>query len=365
MSNPLAPVDPDLPLVEPAQAGDRRAPRTARAVNGKPPAHRVRANDAEPIDISVCIANWNCRDLLRACLESLYDQPQGVRLETIVADNGSTDGAAEMVAREFPEVTLHRNAFNLGFARANNQAAQFACGRYLFFLNNDTVVPPGALRSLVEYADAHPEIGILGPRLRDAQGHTQVSYRRRPTLMTLLHRTNLLRWTGLLRDAYRGYRRQDFDPETTRPVEVLMGAAMLLPRHVFLACGGWDDSFTFGGEDLDLSARVARQHALVYHPAVEITHFGRVSTRQHIGYASSNMTIGLVRYLRKSGYHWPALVLYKLAVTLDVPVLLVDKGLQYLWRRLHGRREKAEKSLLAFRGAAHFLRKGLIPFWRA
>src|SRR5262245_8899432 len=51
-----------------------------------------------PIDVSVCIANWNCRDLLRACLESLHDQPQGVRLETIVVDNASTDGAADMVA---------------------------------------------------------------------------------------------------------------------------------------------------------------------------------------------------------------------------------------------------------------------------
>ena len=80
-------------------------------------------SDDGPIDVTICIANWNCRELLRRCLESLHDQPQGVRIETIVVDNASEDGAAEMVVRDFPEVILIRNAENRGFARANNQAA--------------------------------------------------------------------------------------------------------------------------------------------------------------------------------------------------------------------------------------------------
>src|SRR5439155_26361969 len=123
-----------------------------------------------PFDVSVCIANWNCRELLRACLESLHDQPQGVRLETIVVDNASQDGAAAMVARDFPEVVLLRNPTNLGFAKDNNRAAEYARGRYLFFLNNDTFVPAGSLRRLVEFADGHPTVGLIGPRLRDADG---------------------------------------------------------------------------------------------------------------------------------------------------------------------------------------------------
>jgi GT2 family glycosyltransferase len=321
--------------------------------------------DARPVDVSVCVANWNCREFLRACLTSLLDWPQGVRLEVIVVDNASADGAADMVAEEFPEVVLVRNAINRGFAHANNQAARKARGRYLFFLNNDTVAPPGALGQLLAFADKHPEVGMVGPRLRDAHGQYQVSYRLRPTLATLLHRVGLVRWTGLLKRAYRRYRRQGFDPERVRRVDVLMGAAMLLPRELFFACGGWDDAFTFGGEDIDLSLRVNRRAQVVYLPDVDVIHFGRVSTRQHIGFASTHMAVGFARYLRKCGYSEAALLLYKVLVTLDAPVQLVGKGLEYWCRRLRGRKEKAERSYLAFRAALHFLSRGLLAFWRA
>jgi GT2 family glycosyltransferase len=321
--------------------------------------------DAGPIDVSVCIANWNCRDMLRACLESLLDQPQGVRLEAIVIDNGSRDGAADMVAREFPEVVLHGNPANFGFARANNQAAVRARGRYLFFLNNDTRVPPGALRRLLEFAEANPEVGMIGPRLCDGEGRPQLSYRLRPTVATLLHRTSLLRWTGLFRRAYRRYRGRHIDPDTTRTVDVLMGAALLLPRDVFFGCGGWDEQFAFGGEDLDLSFQVNKRYPVVYHPHVEITHYGRVSTRQHVGFVSTQMAAGFVRYLRKTGCSRPALAAYKLVIVLDAPVQMLGKGLQYCWRRAHGRRDCADKSLLAFRGLWHLLTRGLGPFLKA
>src|SRR5947208_15400523 len=76
--------------------------------------------------VSVCIANWNCVELLRRCLQSLLDQPQGVSFEVVVVDNASTDGAADMVAAEFPQVELIRNADNRGFSKANNQAAAVA-----------------------------------------------------------------------------------------------------------------------------------------------------------------------------------------------------------------------------------------------
>jgi GT2 family glycosyltransferase len=316
-------------------------------------------------DVSVCIANWNCRDLLRDCLTSLLRKPQGVVLEVVVVDNASVDGAPEMVAAEFPEAIIRRNTQNEGFARASNRAAEHASGRYLFFLNNDTVVPSHGLARLLEYADAHPEAGMFGPRLRDTNGAFQISYRRRPTVGALLHRTLLLRWTGLFGRSYRAYRRGGYDPDYRGPVELLMGAAVLVPRHVYVDGGQWDEDFSFGGEDLELAARIGQRFAVHFVPDLDITHHGRVSSRLNVGFSTENVAIGYVQYLRKTGSAGRSLFLYKVIVTLDAPVQLVATATQYLNRRLGGRKARATKSLLAARGLMHFLRHSLLRFWRA
>ncbi|GIW79276.1 MAG: hypothetical protein KatS3mg105_1083 [Gemmatales bacterium] len=321
--------------------------------------------ESGPVDVSVCIVNWNCRDLLRGCLESVHDQPQGVRVETIVVDNASSDGSAEMVASHFPEVTLIRNTENVGYARGNNQAARVARGKYLFFLNNDTRLPAFTLRRLLDYADAHTDVAILAPRLRDGAGKTQASWRRRPTLATFLHQTCLLRWTNLFRSAYRRYRRQAVVPTAPQSVDVLMGAAMMIPRKLFFENGQWNESFRFGGEDLELCHRFGKRFRLVYHPQIEIVHYGRASTRQNISFTSVQIPVGFVRYLRISGCHEAGIFLYKLVLTLDAPLHAAVKALQYVCRRLRGRRNHAEKSLLVARGLIQFLCKGLVPFWKA
>lgn len=317
------------------------------------------------VDVSVCIANWNCRELLRRCLESLYDQPQGVSFEVVVVDNASADGAADMVAAEFPGVTLVRNKDNRGFSKANNQAAALAKGRYFFFLNNDTVVPPETLRKFLEFAEANPAVGMVGPRLRGGDGNAQISYRRRPTLGALLHRVSLLRWTGLFRRAYYDYRRDSFDPEGVRPVEVLMGAAVFLPRAVFEDSGRWDEQYRFGGEDIDLSTQVGRRRELVYVGDVEVVHYGRMSSRKNIGFAAPNVAIGYVHYFRKAGATPTALLVYKLFVTADAPVQFLGKVLQGGLRLARGRMVKARKSWLAARGLWHFMTRELVRFWKA
>src|SRR5436190_959416 len=169
-------------------------PRMSPAVAAAPDTPSQIAAPPETVDVSVCIANWNCAPLLRKCLRSLFDNPQGASFEAIVVDNGSTDGAAEMVAAEFPQVRLVRNAANRGYAVACNQAAALARGRFLFFVNNDTEIPAATLRRLLDHA-ANAEVGMIGPRLREPGGAVQISYRRRPTIRALLHKTSILRWT--------------------------------------------------------------------------------------------------------------------------------------------------------------------------
>ena len=341
------------------QLGRERALRVTR--RGTAPSERA----CQATLVSVCIANWNCRELLRACLHSLLRQPQGVRVEVIVVDNASTDGAPEAVARDFPEVHLIRNAVNRGYAAANNQAAALARGDYLFFLNNDTVVPPDALSPLVDLLDAQPEVVMVGPGLVGREGRPQMAHRRQPTVATFLHRTWLFRLMRLYRKNYHEYRRSPCDAQWPCAVEVLVGAALLMPRRRFEELGGWDEEFTFGGEDLDLCRRARRLGLVMHEPRVAITHVGSVSTRDNIGYASPHIVAGLARYFRKAGATRRQLLLYKLAVTLDAPVLIVVKSLQTLWRRLRGRRRAAAKNWIDVQGAVAFLRRGLGPLWRA
>jgi GT2 family glycosyltransferase len=313
--------------------------------------------------VSVCIVNWNCKELLRRCLRSLTWERQKVALEIIIVDNGSVDGAAEMIASDFPRVRLIRNKGNVSFARANNQAVDVAHGQYLFFLNNDTVVPRWALRRLVRHARLHPEIGILGPRLRDQHGRTQTSCRQRPTVPSLLHRTLLFRWTGLFRLAYRSYRWRDQNEAQTRGVEVLMGAALLIRRKLLLEKGLWDEGYTFGGEDIELCTRIGRTHAVIYHPRVSIWHHGRASSRQRSGFVHTHWLLGMLRFLRQSGTPRGGLLLLKTAFTLDLPLQLIRHAVQGLWRTLWGQQAAARRSWRGLQGSAYFLCRGLPAFW--
>jgi hypothetical protein len=298
-------------------------------------------------------------------LRSLLEQPQGVPLEVIVVDNASTDGASAMVAEKFPQVALLRNVRNLGFARANNQAAQWASGRYLLFLNNDTEVPPYTVGRLVAYLENHHEAVIVGPRLVDGEGRIQAAHRTRPTVATMLHRTLLLRWTGLFRANYRRFRRRMFVDPMPQAVDVLMGAAMMVRRNQLEELGGWDESFPFGGEDMDLCYRARRLGQVVHHPGIQILHHGRASSRENNAFASTRIAVGFVKYLRKTGNSRLSVWLYKAAVTLDAPLQLLVKSGEYLWRRLRGQKERAAKTRNYVRSHFAFLNRGLGKFWRA
>jgi GT2 family glycosyltransferase len=329
------------------------------------PAEPADRTAVEVVDVSVCIASWNCADLLRKCLRSLFENPQGVRLEVVVADNASTDGAAEMIAAEFPQVVLIRNATNRGFAAANNQAAARSRGRFLFFLNNDTEVPPFTLRRLLDHATANPAAGMFGPRLREPDGSVQISYRRRPTIAALLHKLTILRWTGLFRNAHSEYRRGTYQPDGVRPVEVLLGSAVFLSREVFEEVGRWDERYRFGVEDIDLSTQVNRTRPVLFVGDVEVIHHGRASSRVNVGYVAPSVATGYVQFLRKSGSGRWSLFWYKLATTLDAPVQLVYKAVEALGRLVAGQRRDAARSWASARGVWAFLRHELVRFWRA
>lgn len=117
------------------------------------------ALESRSADVTISIVSFNSRDFLVDCLRSTYAEHGGLEVEVIVVDNASTDGSAELIRREFPDVTLIVNEENRGFAAAHNQATRLSSGRYLFLLNPDTVLLPGSLTKLASFMDGHPEAG--------------------------------------------------------------------------------------------------------------------------------------------------------------------------------------------------------------
>ena len=170
------------------------------------------------VDVTVVIVSWNVRSHLVNCLQALYSGPVsgGLRLEVIVVDNSSTDGSPDAV-RDFPAILI-RNATNLGYGRANNVGLRAASGRHLIVLNPDTIPQLGSLRHLTDFADAHPNAGIVAPRLLNPDGTTQDAAFRFPTLaMSLLDLFPPATWlpgrirAGLLRSALNGRYPQEQD----------------------------------------------------------------------------------------------------------------------------------------------------------
>ena len=126
------------------------------------------------LDVSIIIVNYNTKELTRNCLKSVFAQTKGISFEVVVSDNGSTDGSVGMIKSEFPQVILIENNANLGFGAANNRGLKIAKGKYIFYLNSDTVLLNNAAKIFFDYWEKFPEkekIGALGCILQDENGN--------------------------------------------------------------------------------------------------------------------------------------------------------------------------------------------------
>jgi len=279
-------------------------------------------------DLSIIIVSWNVRDLLRACLASLAagaaaaDEHPSLTVEVIVVDNASADGSAAMVAADFSQVQLLANQDNRGFTGGNNQGLALAHGRYVLFLNPDTVVLPGALSTMVAYMEAHPKVGALGPRLRYGDGSPQSSARRFPTVATALFESTPLAWHWPDNRWARAYRMEDegLKIEDSRLkittgmaenlqssifnlaslVDWVVGAALLVRRAVLEQVGGFDEGYFMYSEELDWCRRAALAGwQTVYLPAAEIVHYEGKSSEQVVAARHIRFHRSRVRYFRK------------------------------------------------------------------
>lgn len=257
--------------------------------------------------LAIVIVNYNTRAMLRDCLSSLNaDAPRHPRAIWVV-DNASSDGSAAMLRAEFPQVRLIANTHNGGYAYANNLALREILRQgdkgtrsqgdkdagndalpvsrspdYVLLLNPDTIVPTGALDRLVDYMEAHPDVGAVGPKLLLADGTLDLACRRSfPTPAVSFYRM-----TGLARlfprsPRFGRYNMTFLDPDQETEVDALVGACMLVRGSIPGEVGLLDETYFMYGEDLDWAYRIKQYGWRIrYVPSVTVHHYKRAASSQ-------------------------------------------------------------------------------------
>jgi GT2 family glycosyltransferase len=223
-------------------------------------------------EVSIVIVTWNGRQYLGPCLEAVSAQ-QGIDAEVILVDNASTDGTVEFVRARFPQVRVIALAENCGFAGGNNAGVRVARGRFVAFLNNDTVADPGWLRALRGGID--PAAGFLLTTSRIVYMHDASTVDSAGD--------GLFRWGG----AFKRHHGASVDlAGASQEVFGVCGGACLVSKRVFDELGGFDEDFFFSHEDVDLSYRARlRGYRCRYVADAIVRHHGSGTSRRAAAFA--------------------------------------------------------------------------------
>jgi GT2 family glycosyltransferase len=261
--------------------------------------------------LSIIVVNWNTKDVLRCCLDSIRKNSPKHSHEVIVVDNASSDGSADMVASEFPDVVLIRSKTNLGYAAGNNLAFSQASGDWLLTLNPDTEFVDGSLDLAVDSLASSPDYGALGAKQILPDGSVQRSVRGFPTYVGLLGEIEILR------KLFNSYRLDDFDYEEMQEAQQPMGTFLLFRKQALAEIGDpmkpFDERFPIFFNEVDLLYRLNQAGwKCLYNPKVRIWHVGGESTKQVRSSMIWESYRSLVRYMRKhhgTFVYWPALAM--------------------------------------------------------
>ncbi|PTL35859.1 hypothetical protein CLG94_08900 [Candidatus Methylomirabilis limnetica] len=278
---------------------------------------------SEAVDLTVIIVNYNVAPLALQTVASLESQRFAAadgrdgRLEILVVDNASSPADRAALQQLPAHVVQILNAQNLGFGQANNLAIQRATGRYLCFLNPDTVVLDGALDALLQHLYQHPEVGAVGPRIWiDADRQWQLPPGDPPTLSFFIQRILAecsYRVGARMSRAWHRRALQCWSSGTPIPVSMLSGACLMTSRRILDTVGGFDPGYFLYYEDTDWCRRVSQAGYQLHHvPGAEIVHYYNQSAKSSSGVAQGYARQSQARFVR-SYYGRVGTAIYALA----------------------------------------------------
>lgn len=234
------------------------------------------------MQLSVIIVNYNVKYFLEHCLLSVLYASENVKAEIFVVDNLSQDGSVEMVKEKFPWVKLIANKENVGFAKANNQAVELSTGKYILYLNPDTIVPEDCFTKCIAYMDAHEKVGALGCRLIDGKGiFLPESKRGFPTAQAAFFKISGLSSIFKKSKFFNQYHLGFLSEHETNEVDVLVGCFMFCRKIAIDKVGSFDTDYFMYGEDIDLSYKIKQGgFTNVYFPETTVIHYKGESTKK-------------------------------------------------------------------------------------
>ena len=254
------------------------------------------------MDISIIIVSWNVKDLLKKCLQSIYDKAQGLEFEIFVVDNASKDNSAVMVATEFTQVNLIASNENLGFAKANNLALEQAQGKYVLFLNPDTELMENSFKAMFNLMEQDENIALSTCQLNYPDGTLQKNIKNNPGLCDQI--LILLKLHHFIQPkCLRRYLAKDFDYSKEQAVKQIMGAFMFVRTDVIKEIGGFDTDYFIWWEDLDLCKRIQDLgQKIIYTPKTKIIHHEAKSFEQQMSLEKQKrFNRGMAIYFGKHG----------------------------------------------------------------
>jgi len=234
------------------------------------------------VTISIIIVNYNVRYFLEQCLHSVAKAAASIDTEVIIIDNRSSDDSETYLCTRFPGLRYCYNHENVGFAKACNQGLTMAQGRYILFLNPDTLLREDSLRACLRFFETHPGTGAVGVRMIDGSGtFLPESKRAFPSPLTSLYKLFGLSRVFPRSRVFGRYHLGHLSQHENHEADVLAGAFMMIPREVLDKTGGFDEAFFMYGEDIDLSYRIqAAGYRNWYLADTTILHFKGESTKR-------------------------------------------------------------------------------------
>ncbi len=234
--------------------------------------------------VSIIIVNYNVKDFLSQCLNSIYNSQTDFNFEVIVVDNNSSDSSVELIKRHYPQVTLIALDRNFGFGTANNKGFEVALGKYILILNPDTILQENTLQVMYEYMESNSDVGIAGCKVLNSDGTLQLACRRGfPTPWVAFTKLFGLQKLFPKSKFFGKYNLTYLDPNDFAYVDAISGSFMFARRQVYEQLGGFDSNFFMYGEDLDFCYRAKLNGwKIAYVPTTSIVHYKGQSTKRSI-----------------------------------------------------------------------------------